>query len=63
MRILFSGKLPLYVWNDEVQRRPMSAIPGIDTSDYHTATGSTTSISGAVMGIMSCAIIYPSNQR
>jgi hypothetical protein len=26
----------------------MSAIPGIDTSDYHTATGSTTSISGAV---------------
>jgi hypothetical protein len=51
MRILFSGKLPLYVWNDEVQRRPMSAIPGIDTSDYHTATGSTTSISGAVLKV------------
>lgn len=51
MRILFSGKLPLYVWNDEVQRRPMSAIPGLDTSDYHTATGSATSISGAVLKV------------
>ncbi|OWF38447.1 uncharacterized protein LOC110466296 [Mizuhopecten yessoensis] len=51
MKILNSGKIPAYVWNDEVQSQNHSMTHGQDTSDYHTASGSLTSISGAVLRV------------
>lgn len=49
VKLLFSGRLPDYVWtedsshtNDKLDR---------DTSDYHTATGSMTSLSAAVLKV------------
>lgn len=50
VRILYSGKLPNYVWNDEVQY-PGHISHHLDTSDYHTASGSMTSISGAILKV------------
>ena len=50
MKILYSGRLPSYVWNDEVQSQGHAGHL-LDTSDYHTASGSLTSISGAILKV------------
>lgn len=52
LRILNAGKIPPYVWTDEVHnpKNPSNALH-LDTSDYHTQSGSLTSISGAVLKV------------
>ncbi|KAK3096086.1 hypothetical protein FSP39_022946 [Pinctada imbricata] len=50
LKILYSGHLPAYVWNDEVQSQGHAGHL-LDTSDYHTASSSLTSISGAILKV------------
>ncbi|KAJ8316966.1 hypothetical protein KUTeg_004870 [Tegillarca granosa] len=49
MKILCSGRIPQYMWTDEVHSHNNAS--ALDTSDYHTATGSLTSISAAILRV------------
>lgn len=49
VKLLFSGKLPDYIWSEESSH--MTEKFDKDTSDYHTATGSMTSLSAAILKI------------
>ena len=49
-KLLYSGKLPNYVWSEDVSNSSVER-QDRDTSDYHTATGSMTSLSAAVLKI------------
>lgn len=49
VKLLYSGKLPEFVWMEDTSH--VSERPDKDTSDYHTATGSMTSLSAAVLKV------------
>ncbi|KAK3599454.1 hypothetical protein CHS0354_036474 [Potamilus streckersoni] len=49
MRVLHSSKLPAYTWNED--RTCNKSNQNNDTSDYHTATGSTASLSASILRI------------
>jgi hypothetical protein len=47
VKLLYSGRLPDYVWSEDSSHDKHDR----DTSDYHTATGSMTSLSAAVLKV------------
>ena len=49
IKVLYSGKLPDFVWTEETKASLDRS--DRDTSDYHTATGSMTSLSAAVLKV------------
>ena len=49
IKVLYSGKLPDFVWTEETKNSLDRQ--DRDTSDYHTATGSMTSLSAAVLKV------------
>ena len=49
IKVLYSGKLPDFVWSEEIKNSLDRS--DRDTSDYHTATGSMTSLSAAVLKV------------
>ncbi|XP_053406512.1 uncharacterized protein LOC123547038 [Mercenaria mercenaria] len=49
VKLLYSGKLPDFVWTEDSSHA--NERPDKDTSDYHTATGSMTSLSAAILKV------------
>lgn len=49
IKVLYSGRLPDFVWTEEMKNSLERQ--DRDTSDYHTATGSMTSLSAAVLKV------------
>ncbi|XP_060576610.1 uncharacterized protein LOC132733899 [Ruditapes philippinarum] len=49
VKLLYSGKLPNFVWTEESSH--VNERADKDTSDYHTATGSMTSLSAAILKV------------
>ena len=50
VKLLYSGRLPDYLWSEESTSHVTDKFDK-DTSDYHTATGSMTSLSAAILKI------------